>query len=92
MQLAEGVLLVLDPNATPFTRIWCAFEEATVADGELGLLLDIATVYVEPGAPEGKRAAVITEDGPNEEEQSREHRRKREQFGRTETSYVQVSY
>ena len=44
MQLAEGVLLVLDPEATPFTRIWCAFEEATVVDGALPLLLDIATV------------------------------------------------
>ena len=32
MQLADGVLLVLDPEATPFTRIWCAFEEATVVE------------------------------------------------------------
>ena len=26
MQLAKGVVVVLDPKATPFTRIWCAFE------------------------------------------------------------------
>ena len=34
---------VLDPKATPFTRIWCCFEEATVAQGRK-LLLDMATV------------------------------------------------
>ena len=96
MQLAEGVLLVLDPEATPFTRIWCAFEEAMVADGGLGLLLDIATVYDQADKPDGKCAAVITDDGPTptftekgeaaEEardawEKSRDARRIREQFG-----------
>ena len=34
---------VLDPDATPFTRIWCCFEQATVAQGRK-LKLDIATV------------------------------------------------
>ena len=34
---------VLDPKATPFTRIWCCFEQATVAQGRK-LKLDIATV------------------------------------------------
>ena len=28
MQLCYGVLLVLDSNATPFSRIWCCFEES----------------------------------------------------------------
>ena len=28
MQLCCGVLLVLDSNATPFSRIWCCFEES----------------------------------------------------------------
>ena len=28
MQLCRGVLLVLDSEATPFTRIWCCFEES----------------------------------------------------------------
>ena len=27
MKLASGVLLILDDKATPFTRIWCAYEE-----------------------------------------------------------------
>lgn len=47
MQLSIGVLLILDSAATPFSRIWCAFEEAialTQSEGrEKMLLLDIAT-------------------------------------------------
>ena len=44
------MLVVLDANATPFTRIWCAFEEATAVTMDPAerpekarLLLDIAT-------------------------------------------------
>jgi len=48
MQLAIGVLLILDRSATPFTRIWCCFEESVVVTnlGERSTptLLDIATV------------------------------------------------
>ena len=40
-------------NATPFTRIWCGFEQATVVQVKK-LLLDFATVH------EGK-AHVLTE-------------------------------
>ena len=49
MQLCEGVLVILDKEATPFQRIWCCFEQATVAQGKK-LLLDIATV--QDGEPE----------------------------------------
>ena len=49
MQLCEGVLVILDKEATPFKRIWCCFEQATVAQGKK-LLLDIATVH--NGEPE----------------------------------------
>ena len=49
MQLCEGVLVILDKEATPFQRIWCCFEQATVAQGKK-LLLDIATVH--NGEPE----------------------------------------
>ena len=49
MQLCEGVLVILDKDATPFQRIWCCFEQATVAQGKK-LLLDIATVH--DGEPE----------------------------------------
>ena len=28
MQLSIGVVLILDEKATPFTRIWCCFEES----------------------------------------------------------------
>ena len=31
MKLCRGVLLVLDTQATPFTRIWCCFEESIAA-------------------------------------------------------------
>lgn len=38
MNLADGVLLLLDENATPFTRIWCDFEVfCAVNDVEKGL-------------------------------------------------------
>ena len=36
MQLSEGVLVVLDKDATPFTRIWCCFEQAMVAQERYG--------------------------------------------------------
>ena len=45
MQQCEGVLLCLDRKATPFTRIWCCFEEAMiVSEGKKSLLLDISAV------------------------------------------------
>jgi len=50
MELSDGVLLVLDPAATPFTRIWCCFEESmSVVDvdenGDRRLKLDFGTVH-----------------------------------------------
>ena len=30
MARCTGVLLILDPDGTPFTRAWCCFEEAMV--------------------------------------------------------------
>ncbi|CAE7499779.1 Scn8a, partial [Symbiodinium necroappetens] len=39
---AKGVLLILDPKATPFSRIWCDFELYTaIMSGDMGL--DIVT-------------------------------------------------
>ena len=49
MQLCDGVLVILDKDGKVFTRIWCGFEQATVAQGKK-LLLDIATVH--NGEPE----------------------------------------
>jgi hypothetical protein len=59
MKLAKGVMLVLDPDATPFKRIWCDFElYKTIATDKK--YLDIVTVS------EGK-ARMISEDClPNE--------------------------
>lgn len=31
MQVADAVLLILDAKATPFSRVWCCFEEGIVA-------------------------------------------------------------
>ena len=44
MQLCDGVVVVLDGKATPFTRVWCCFEFAMVVLGKK-LLLDFATVH-----------------------------------------------
>ena len=71
--------MVLDAKATPFTRIWCAFEEAiavTMDDadrpGKGHFLLDIATV------PSGKRAkAELLTDGLSPEEQKMEAKRQK---------------
>eukprot|EP00931_Biecheleriopsis_adriatica_P086851 TRINITY_DN6141_c0_g1_i1.p1 TRINITY_DN6141_c0_g1~~TRINITY_DN6141_c0_g1_i1.p1 ORF type:complete len:742 (-),score=184.38 TRINITY_DN6141_c0_g1_i1:56-2281(-) len=38
MVRCDGVLLVLDAEATPFTRIWCCFEEGIVTLSARGLL------------------------------------------------------
>lgn len=43
MQKAEGTLLILDPQATPFQRIWCCYELfMTLFDGKP---LDIITMH-----------------------------------------------
>ena len=42
MQLCHGVLLVLDSNATPFSRIWCCFEESIAVEH---LVDDIIELY-----------------------------------------------
>ncbi|CAE8653516.1 unnamed protein product [Polarella glacialis] len=38
IELSEGVLLILDPEATPFQRIWCCFEEGIVSLAQRGAL------------------------------------------------------
>ena len=89
--LCEGVLVVLDAKATPFTRIWCAFEEAiavTMDDaarpGKGHFLLDIATVP--SGNPE--KAELLT-DGLSPEEQKMEAERRTGRGGSKE-SYVDI--
>merc|ERR1740117_270677 len=47
MEMCSFVLLVLDKDATPFSRIWCCFEESMLCQGlkaQHGVKLDIATV------------------------------------------------
>eukprot|EP00930_Biecheleria_cincta_P068865 TRINITY_DN56696_c0_g1_i1.p1 TRINITY_DN56696_c0_g1~~TRINITY_DN56696_c0_g1_i1.p1 ORF type:complete len:580 (+),score=98.53 TRINITY_DN56696_c0_g1_i1:102-1742(+) len=46
MALCDGVVLILDPLATPFSRVWCCFEEGMVALASRGL--------VEVGADQGR--------------------------------------
>ena len=64
------MLIILDTNATPFTRLWCAFEAYTAlserTDGNQHLLLDIATKV--PGTDS---AALLT-DGLTEAEKQLE--------------------
>ena len=85
--------MVLDAKATPFTRIWCAFEEATAvtmdsADrrGKGHFLLDIATVpsgnqetQTDNSAYRG--SAELLTDGLSPAEQEKEAERQREGFG-----------
>ena len=69
---------MLDPDATPFTRIWCCFEQAMVAQGRK-LKLDMATVCDVPEiintqygrVKTGKtvREGVVLTDGPANEEE-----------------------
>merc|ERR1712166_1558580 len=65
-ELCDYVLLVLDENGTPFTRIWCIFEEGMWAQylRKKGLKLDIATML--NGKPE------LLTDGLTQEEQEYE--------------------
>lgn len=79
MKMAEGILLVLDGKvqgdaasgpATPFTRIWCAFE-VSMAILHLKKHLDIAGCEEAPqleGAPR-QLAAVLTEGLNHKEEE-----------------------
>eukprot|EP00927_Polykrikos_kofoidii_P009998 TRINITY_DN14212_c0_g1_i1.p1 TRINITY_DN14212_c0_g1~~TRINITY_DN14212_c0_g1_i1.p1 ORF type:complete len:1172 (-),score=274.47 TRINITY_DN14212_c0_g1_i1:33-3548(-) len=70
MALADGVLLILDAKneytatgpATPFTRVWCCFEESVAVgdtEREVPLYLDIATAIVEETG--GLKPVVLTE-------------------------------
>lgn len=78
MLLAKGVLLILDTvgPATPFRRVWCAFEEAVLMLGDESaggtcnkhtdsMLLDIATTVVhrQPGKTTSKKTAELITDG-----------------------------
>ena len=62
MQLSKGILLILDHQATPFTRLWCAFEEyVALTEMDQGSqssrkLLDIGTTL--PGT---SKAALLTD-------------------------------
>eukprot|EP00434_Breviolum_minutum_P003639 symbB.v1.2.003203.t1/scaffold166.1/size289592/5 len=58
MQLCQGVLLVLDSQATPFRRIWCCFEESIAVEERASnsLLLDV-------GATDGDDVAHVLTDG-----------------------------
>ena len=72
MQLCDGVLVILDKDGIVFTRIWCGFEQATVAQGKK-LLLDIATVH--NGEPE-----LLTDGFAYELPEEEEERRATEAF------------
>eukprot|EP00927_Polykrikos_kofoidii_P040964 TRINITY_DN3490_c0_g6_i1.p1 TRINITY_DN3490_c0_g6~~TRINITY_DN3490_c0_g6_i1.p1 ORF type:complete len:1891 (+),score=244.04 TRINITY_DN3490_c0_g6_i1:141-5813(+) len=70
MRNCVGVLLVLDDQATPFSRVWCCYEEALAVtpDPETDknwILLDIATTSKE------ERGVVIT-DGLTKDEEREE--------------------
>merc|ERR1740129_960366 len=76
MSLADGVLLILDSRnemldtgpATPFTRVWCCFEESVAVGDtsrEARLLLDIATTR---RVSTGRVASVVLVDGLSGEE------------------------
>jgi len=76
MENAEGVLLILDPDATPFTRIWCCFEESVTVMG-LGsrqnrLLFDIGTTEVDGSS---RPPARLLTDGTaqSDEVEARKH-------------------
>ena len=47
MRECDGVLVLIDRDAAIWTRMWCAFEQATVVSDKVGkkLLLDFATVH-----------------------------------------------
>ena len=80
--------MVLDAEATPFTRIWCAFEESIAVTmdnaarpGKGHFLLDIATVP--SGNPEthsDNKAELLT-DGLSPVEQEMEVERQKQGFG-----------
>ena len=70
LALCDGVLVVLDAKATPFTRIWCAFEEATAVTmdsaarpGKGRFLLDIATVPSGNPETQSENKAELLTDG-----------------------------
>ncbi|CAE8679688.1 unnamed protein product [Polarella glacialis] len=75
MEMCTFLLLVLDKNGTPFTRVWCIFELAWVVrthrDSEhTPLLLDIATAKKYTDLKQREHEAIIITHGltPEEEE------------------------
>ncbi|CAE8649195.1 unnamed protein product [Polarella glacialis] len=58
MELSEGVLLILDPEATPFQRIWCCFEEGIVSLAQRGVLAQQAAASDCPGRATLQRLAA----------------------------------
>ncbi|CAE8624029.1 unnamed protein product [Polarella glacialis] len=59
MELSEGVLLILDPEATPFLRIWCCFEGGIVSLAQRGALSEQPAAYSDcPGRESLQRLAA----------------------------------
>ena len=51
LRAAKGLLLILDPKATPFSRIWCDFELYTaIMSRDMGLDI-VTTIPAENGSP-----------------------------------------
>jgi len=74
MQLADGVLLILDPKATPFTRMWCSFEiyKAITTDTKL----DVATVHRDENDPDARPSLLIEGLLPKEPQRAKTVREK----------------
>ena len=77
MQLSAGVLLVLDLEATAFSRIWCCFEEGVVTMAARGFLQGGGThssdraslkALVERDGKEGREAPLVLDIAAVDEE------------------------
>jgi len=75
MRLADGVLLILDPQATPFKRMWCGFEIYIATT--TGTKLDVATFHGHAHDPYSEASFLIDGMLPNEPQRAKIVRERR---------------
>ena len=63
LQECQGIILVLDKEATPFTRAWCIFEESIAIEQQQALSLQENRLLLDVGTSDASGNAHLITDG-----------------------------
>ena len=63
LQECRGIILVLDEDATPFSRAWCIFEESVAIEQQQALSMKTERLLLDVGASDATGHAHLITDG-----------------------------